>query len=135
MQQLIILKIIRHLVQASFILACGLVSFNANAKDNCPAIGSPESVALEFQLFSAFQTGYDGYETPCELKCFGKEKCQNSCQAKFGLQFLSKQMTDLKKKKGIKQCPTYTLSCIKQCEKLGPDCVKTCEGLDTVASQ
>ncbi len=105
----------------------------APAQSRCSEIDSPESVAQKYQLFSAFQTGYDGYQVVCENKCFGKKSCEENCQSKKALEYLSKQMNQLVKKSGGLHCPSLTLVCLEQCTHLGVQCAQVCSTTDSVA--
>ncbi len=96
------------------------------AQNKCPAMGSPEATAIHYQLFAAFQSGFDGYEAPCEIKCFGKKSCQHSCQQDHGLRLLKRQVAQVGEKKGLDDCPTLVATCLKQCEGAGEACEKTC---------
>ena len=81
---------------------------------------------IKYQLFTAYQTAYDGYHTPCDLKCFGKEQCTQNCQAEKGLNSLSIELDRLKTKNNLNTCESYTSVCIDQCEELGESCKKAC---------
>jgi hypothetical protein len=123
------IKNVSHLLTTLCFL---LLSIQANAQESnyCPKLDSPDSVALKFQLFSAYQTGYDGYEAPCELKCMGNLNCQKKCQSEKALDFLAKQMKDIKNKKNIKECATLTLLCVEQCQPQEKQCAQVCDGTD-----
>ena len=103
--------------------------------ENCPGIGSPEATANNYKLFAAYQTGYDGYEAPCELKCFANSSCQNRCQAKEALRLLENKMNELVAQNNATQCPSYTLSCLSLCEKQGVSCAAVCGGDNSVADK
>ena len=96
------------------------------AQDHCPGIDSPEATAIKYKLFTAFQTGFDGYETPCELKCFGKSDCQQKCQSKEGLRLLEQKLHEIAMKNNSTKCPSHTLSCLEQCKDLGVSCAAVC---------
>lgn len=106
----------------------------AIAEDQCPKIDSHETAAIKYQLFSAYQTGFDGYQAPCELKCFGNSNCQNRCQGQKAMEYLSKQMKQLKDKRGVKHCPSFTIVCLEQCQSQGPQCAQVCDGSSQVGS-
>ena len=115
---------------ASLILIAAVTSLtflgSAFAGNSCPGIGSPQATANNYMLFTAYQTGYDGYEAPCELKCFGNEGCQQRCQSKHGLRLLEEKLHDIMAKNDAKNCPSYTVGCVEQCEKLGVSCAAIC---------
>lgn len=113
-----------HLCLCSVFLLLSAVA-NSNA-DKCPKIDSHETVALKFQMFSAYQTGFDGYEAPCEIQCMGRDKCQQNCQLKKGLSYLSKRFEELKVKKGVTSCASLTVACLEQCQSAGPQCAQAC---------
>ena len=105
------------------------------AKESCPKIDSPEVTAIKYQLFAAYQTGFDGYEMPCELKCFGNKQCQNRCQGKEGLRFLQDKLHELVAKKGYVQCHSMTMSCVEQCKDLGVACQAACGDEKSIATK
>lgn len=118
------MRIITALLIVAFL---GFVSFQvAWAGDSCPGIDSPESTAIKYKLFTAYQTGFDGYETPCELKCFGKSDCQHKCQSKEGLRLLEQKLYEITLKNDSTKCPSYTLNCLEQCKDLGVSCAAVC---------
>ena len=127
---------LRRFTQIGFFALCVFFAFSmaAVANDKCPKIDSHETAAIKYQLFSAYQTGFDGYEAPCEIKCFGNSNCQNRCQSNKAMEFLAKQMQQLKDKKGVESCPSFTLACLDQCQALGPQCAQVCDGSAQVGS-
>ena len=117
----------RNITSLIFTLLLGLFSFQTSfAENSCPGIDSPEAVAIKYKLFTAYQTGFDGYETPCELKCFGNKSCQNSCQSKQGLRLLEQRLQELAHNNNSTKCPSYTIGCLEQCDKLGASCAAVC---------
>lgn len=94
----------------------------------CPKSDSPRMIAMNYQLFTAYQTGFDGYEASCELQCFSKETCQKDCQAKKGLEYLKKQMTQLAANFNG-SCTNLVNTCISQCQDQGPNCSQACSGI------
>ena len=96
------------------------------AAESCPGIDSPKATAVNYQLYSAYQIGYGGYEAPCELKCFGNASCQKRCQGKEGLKYLGAKLEELTTKNHSVQCPSFTLSCLEQCKDMGVACAATC---------
>lgn len=100
---------------------------SVDMKSSCPQSESHELAPYRYQLFTAYQTGYDGYEAPCEIKCLGRENCQERCQKKKGLELLGQELSRLKKKKGIKDCPSVEAICLEQCQDHGEACKQACQ--------
>lgn len=98
-----------------------------NQQITCPQVDSHDVAPLRYQFFTAFQMGFSGYEAPCEMKCLGKESCQQSCQEKKGLELLSKEIHRIKEKNKLENCYAYEKVCYQQCESLGSACKKACE--------
>lgn len=93
---------------------------------SCPSEDSTDLAPFRYQLFTAYQTGFDGFEMPCEIKCLGKQECQNNCQQKKGRELLSRELSRLKKKKDLARCPSMEAICLKQCEDQGQACKQAC---------
>ena len=98
----------------------------ASDNKNCPGVNSPEVTAIKFQLFAAYQTGYDGYAIPCELKCFNKKDCKNQCQTREALRMLNAKLEELTQGNNQIQCPAHTIGCIEQCSEAGVPCLAAC---------
>ena len=127
---------LRRFTQLGFLSLVVFFAFlmGASAQDNCPKPDDHAISAVKYQLFAAYQTGFDGHQAPCEIKCFGNEPCLNTCQTKRGLKSLSTQLTRLMKKKNLKSCASYTMVCLKQCLQHGNACNKACNAPSPVAS-
>ena len=98
----------------------------ASANDRCPTSKDHSLSAVRYQMFTAYQTAYDGYQAPCEIKCFNRTTCVESCQGKKGLESLKTQFTKLLEKKGLKNCSSYSQVCKEQCKDQGKSCTQAC---------
>ena len=96
------------------------------ASENCPEKGSPEATAIQYQLYTAYQTGYDGYQEPCQFQCFGEKNCQKNCREKQALRLLQGKLQELVAKKGYSRCPSMSLGCVEQCKDQGLSCRAAC---------
>ena len=119
----------RRYTQLFFFGLCVFFAFTlgASANDRCPSSDDHALSAVKYQLFTAYQTGYDGYQAPCENKCFGKQNCVVECQTKKALEYLNNQLVKLEKKNKVKSCETYQAICIDQCKEHGAPCEKACK--------
>ena len=110
------------------------------AAAECPSVDSPQATALGYQLYTAYQVGFDGYQMPCELKCSSNKNCQSSCQTQQGLRLLQSKVHELNDKHPMlvtsKSCKVVAQVCLKQCPADNLQCLNAC-GLSpgTVASQ
>ena len=108
---------------------------------NCPKLDSPKVTAVKYQLFAAYNIGYDGHQLPCELKCMGKADCQNSCQTKEALRLLQAKLVELSQKETLASnsaapCPSFSETCMDQCKADGPACLAACgKGPSPIAQQ
>ncbi len=104
-----------------------LFSLPAFSKDRCPSSKDHSLSALRYKLYTAFHMGYDGYETPCNVKCMGRESCQNQCQNEKGLELLSKKMKEVYSENEVSTCQSFSSVCMEQCESLGKQCESVCQ--------
>ena len=127
---------VRNLVKLTFVSLSFFISFLSTSLANpvCPKNDDHSLSAIRYQLFTAYQTGYDGYRTPCDLKCFSKENCMNKCQTEKGLASLALEFDKLRAKKKLTNCTSYTLVCLEQCQQHGKACNKACGGTEPVAT-
>jgi|GEM_PF-6671032 len=97
---------------------------------DCPPLDSPETTAIKYQLFAAYQTGLDGYQLPCELKCSHNAECASQCRGKAALRLLEGKLKELNARriasKGGEPCWSYSLTCMEQCRDHGIECMKAC---------
>lgn len=100
----------------------------AAANDQCPDQDSHELSAVRYKMFTAYQTAYDGYQAPCEIKCFDKENCTNQCQQNKALESLAQHMQKELTNRGINTCTTISKICTEQCQDSGEPCEKACRG-------
>ncbi len=97
------------------------------AKDLCPAADSHELSAVRYKMFTAFQTAYDGYQAPCELKCFEKESCVQSCRQEKALLSLAKHFEKELNSRGIASCQTLSEVCVDECKAEDIRCQSSCQ--------
>jgi len=126
-------KIVQYSVSTLIAIIITLVCSWAPAESQCVEINSPENVAQKYQLFSAFQTGFDGYQVVCENKCLGKKSCEDNCQNKKALDYLKKRVDQFVIKSQGLHCPSLTVVCLEQCSHLGATCAQTCSPSETIA--
>lgn len=124
---------LRKYTQFFFFVLCILFSYTNStaAKDLCPQSNDPETVAIKYKLYTAYQVAYDGYETPCEIQCLKKKDCRKRCQQKKGLSSLENKMKELTREKG--NCPSIALACLEQCQTLGKACESICNSSQLVS--
>ena len=123
----------RFVSQALFIIGFALLAFASKAfadANHCPKNNDHSLSAVHYKLFGAFHTGYDGYAMACELKCFGKQKCQDQCQLKKGMDFLSKELDTIHSQNNLTSCYAYQRVCFDICKEHPESCSEAC-GLDT----
>jgi hypothetical protein len=99
----------------------------SSASSQCPSIDSHDVAPIRYQLFTAYQTGLDGFELVCENICLGKLSCKSQCQQKKGLDFLAKEMVRLHSQYQVEQCQSFTTICQQQCQDLGDQCTQSCQ--------
>lgn len=96
------------------------------ASETCPKKGSPEATAIQYQLYAAYQTGYDGYQTPCQHQCLDHKDCQKNCREKQALRLLQSKLQELVARKGYSRCPSMSVGCVEQCKDQGLPCQAAC---------
>ena len=64
----------------------------AAANDRCPDSDDHSLAPVKYKLFTAYQTAYDGYQAPCELKCFDKEEMHKDVPNKKGTSVTSQSL-------------------------------------------
>ncbi len=97
------------------------------AKDLCPQADSHELSAVRYQMFTAFQMAYDGYQAPCELKCFEKESCVQSCRQDKALLSLAQHMEKELQSRGLASCQTLSEVCVDECKAEDARCQNSCQ--------
>lgn len=129
MQQVFFSIRLRQYTTLGFIFSIVFFSFlmGAGAHDGCPKSDDHALSAVRYQLFTAYQTGYDGYQAPCEMKCFSNSNCIETCQTKKGMESLNKQLSKLLEKKNLSSCQSYSQVCVEQCKEKGEPCQKACQ--------
>jgi len=102
----------------------------ASASDHCPKSDDYSLSAEKYKMFTAYQTAYDGYQVACEIKCFEKKACVNSCQSEKALISLNEYFQKTMEKKGLQSCDSLTKVCLTQCQSSDDQCMKACKSED-----
>lgn len=121
---------LRRYTTMSFIFTMVFFAYlmGASASDQCPLPNSHELSAHRYKMFTAYQTAFDGYEAPCELKCFSNENCLSSCRENKALESLGSHFKSELAKRGISQCRTLSQVCVEQCGADAQSCESACKG-------
>ena len=96
------------------------------AKDRCPSSDDHETSAIRYKMFTAYQIAFDGYQAPCELKCFDKEECTQSCRTEKALDSLSKHFKKELKQRNTSQCKSIENICMQECSGPKNKCESAC---------
>ncbi len=112
-------------------LIFALVTFaflmGAKANDRCPSSEDHQLSAVRYQMFTAYQVAFDGYQAPCQIKCFEKETCVNQCQQQKALSSLAEHMDQELKQRGLARCESLSQICLEECQGDSNHCQKACQ--------
>jgi hypothetical protein len=103
-------------------------AMGASAESRCPSSDDHALSAERYKMFTAYQLAYDGYQVSCEMKCFDRARCVESCQTKKALESLNQQLNKSMQAKGLNECSSLTEVCKEQCQASDPEgCERACQ--------